>query len=183
LRQAGHKIEARDNRYYLTAEATGQPQPAVKRPYHRNGTPKHAIALELLAQAGKEGVDKEELTSKLGINSRNLVFHIHSLRRKKCRIEYKNGRYFLRGKPPELSQGKMAPSGGAGSFMQPAPTSMPGIQVTEKVVRKLKLLSPEDRGDYLDMLKKANFYSMCAEALVSATEFMETIKKEVESES
>jgi biotin operon repressor len=184
LRKAGHHISQDGDRYYLTGEVTGVlPQDAAEKVVPANGTSKKDVALQLLHQAGKEGMEKHDLSKKLGITFKNLVFHIHALRKKKCQIEYRDGRYYLKGRIPGIFQKNLAHSDGNGSFMSPAPATMPKIQVSEKIIRKLRLLSSDDREDYLDMLKKANFYSMCAEALVSATELTETIKKEVTVES
>jgi hypothetical protein len=45
------------------------------------------------------------------------------------------------------------------------------------------MLSSEERESYLDYIQKANFYRMCAEAVIESHRQITNIKKEVARES
>ena len=50
-----------------------------------------------------------------------------------------------------------------------------------KAPKNCSILSPEDREDYLRLVKQSVYYGMCAEALLKANELQNTLRREMEN--
>jgi hypothetical protein len=131
--------------------------------------PKEALSartriLQIL-QKSPEGVNPQDLLSTLGIPSGTLSSGIMALR-KHHNIPIVDGKYFYRGERAKASKDEAPPS--------PSSSILDGFKKKDiaKIHKKLK-------PDFYDLLRKAVFYKMSAEALLKTNTYIENLKEEL----
>jgi predicted transcriptional regulator len=160
LRKKGYIVEFNGKCYVLK----GSPSQGNKNSHHiRNVSggkrAKMDIILQLIKDAGKDGVKVKDLAVKAGVKQNNICFHIFSLRhRHKEKISFRKGRYYTTGSAASARehvqehQRKIPVSDCNGkSFVK----EMALIMGDDDLLDKIKNLSPEDTTLFLINMKQA----------------------------
>jgi hypothetical protein len=152
-----------------------------------NGKASHRVTKsgavhDMLLSAGSKGAHRKDLAKRAGVEEQNVPCIIHNLRSKNINVisESGTGRYYIKGKVPG-SRDALVPT----SSPVKALKKFPGVYdfaIDTEIIEKIKILNASDRDDYIDMIRKSKFFSMCAEALINASQFTINLKKEVDSE-
>jgi len=181
LREKGVKIAQVDGLYFLGRSKKGSVDSnhkAQPKKSHR-AAPKYATVYKILEAAGSEGTDKRALAKDISVEYKNLVYHIHILRKQGCKIELHGDRYYLKGKGPQtLSFKQLFYPETVPDDSKPVPES----DVPASLVTKLRALNAAQLDTYLDLFQKATFYEKCTKALLEVNQHINNIKKEVENE-
>jgi hypothetical protein len=149
----------------------------------QKGTTKLQRILSLLVTAGSDGVHKDVLSKMVRVKPKNLIFHMYTLRHKKCKVECISGRYYLKGEvPADLKAGIIAQEASAET---PCSASVPQecVELPGVDIDAIRRLSPAEQESYLDLALKAAFYQKCANALLETNSQFLNLKKEVCSEA
>lgn len=129
-----------------------------------------------LKAAGAEGLHRDVVVRMLGGRAHVMYSAVLALRRKGVEIERKGENYVLTGEAAEAANSTDKPQHPVPATTQAEPT--PSTAMSDRqLLRKLEKLSPSDKADALDMLKKSIFYRKSAEALIEANEITRNIEE------
>lgn len=119
-----------------------------------------------------QGAPTEEILAALNIPKQALYTAAHGINKKNngVRVMSVNSRYKLIIKKTSKNLPAIAEQ------QQLTPAKAAGLSVTNDLIRKMKMMSPTDREDTLDMLKKSHFYKKSAEALIEANEAINILR-------
>jgi hypothetical protein len=189
LRSKGYKIEKRDDKLFLisepaepsavTGETLGTPQD--KPGLSKKPNPKYLQLMEILKNAGPNGVEREALSQMIGVTVGNLIFHLHQLRKMKYKIKYNHDSHHYIMLPKATPAAKPA-----ASFKETFPTAGTGAgkkcplsELPEEVKANLSLLDAGQRETYLDFLYKAMFYKESAESIIKIAKQIQIYREAV----
>jgi len=171
-----------NNGLYSIVKGKGASTKAVGNGKASHRETKYGAVHDMLLAAGSKGAHRKDLAKRAGVKESNVPCLIHDLRSKNIKVisDSGTGRYFIKNKVP-----------GSRDALVPTSTPVKAFQksrliydfaVDDETIEKIKILSASDRDDYIDMIRKSRFFSMCAEALINASQFTINLKKEVSSE-
>lgn len=166
----GSKVIEKSLRDSVSKENAEEDLPLDDDLFHRVANKKDKI-LEYLVRAGKVGGDPSELSKYSGVESKNVCFHIHALRKDGHKIMTKEGRYFIR-------KNSRTPNYNIGTQDLPVseiPVDLIELLGNKKLVNDIHKLRREELPVYIDFLKKIIFYTKCALAMYETREMLETL--------
>ena len=119
----------------------------------------------------KEGVTTNEIKQKFKISSQTVYTAVHFLNKNGTTLRYDNKKYFVAKNEIELSPKKEIES---------RQKNHKETTVFDKeILEKLSVMSLDDQRDYLDMKKKAIFYSLGADAILKANEIIKSVAEKL----
>jgi len=163
----------------VSSEQKADAVPSPTRAYNRSSNAprsKADLLLNLLQEAGTEGIDKGTLAKRIGTKPANLVYHACMLRQKNHKIKCFDGKYYLKDGAAKDLGDTLESVKELGLFK----TSRAPLSVS---AANLLMLSPGERESYLENMQKSIYYQKCAEAVIESHSQITTIQKEVSRES
>jgi len=147
---------------------------------------KTARFIKALEEAGQAGVSKDAFKKMLKTSDCGVYSIVHALRKKGMNIRSVDSVYFAgwqlnapQDTPAQEQSSEQLPVVSRRSNMNKNITLPVAANNGRVQRREITNLSPDDRDDFFDMMKKSVFYRLSAEAVLEANRITEDIKKEV----
>lgn len=125
------------------------------------------------------GVHKDEIKAHFNIKDSQVYTMMNALRRKGYKIKNNDSKYQIKYTP--MPKDVVPAQNTSVQVTQKSDIKVQGhskkkITLSLEDMRTVDHLPPEDRNDYIDLIKKAMFYKGCAEALLMASSYAENLK-------
>jgi hypothetical protein len=160
------EIPCTSNAFHLTRKRLGLTSTTNPKKNEQRVT--HKDRLINLLESQPQGLSIQEISTALSIKQTSLYAIICHARKSGFKIKLKDNKYIL------TSQSNLPVSHTQQHVSQ---TTSSSLDIPQKLLKDMKLLSDSDKNDFLDMLKKSIFYRISAEGIIQATKVVEQLRQ------
>jgi hypothetical protein len=189
LRQT-YDIRSIDKKYYFKGEldaggAASQEDKPEETEKENGRTGRHSGLndrfIEVLLQAGENGLSAQDLAKTVGVKEKNLSYHIYKARRKRLDLRFSCAFHHYTVRPKKKKNGHASLSEKPDIYRQKT-SSSGSIDVhrflDRDLLKGLSQIDPADMGDYLELLRKSTLYKIWGVVSVEVNKELKRIEQE-----